>query len=78
MYPRLRYLDTVILNIFQFNFYILLVQLTLRIEQACEIIVSFIQAGQEELFEKGRSCNPVNCVCDGQFDFCPFTEFMNQ
>ena len=78
MYPRLRYPDTVILNIFQFNFYILLVQLTLRIEQACEIIVKFIQAGQEELFEKGRSCNPVNCVCDGQFDFCPFTEFMNQ
>jgi len=78
MYPRLRYPDTVILNIFTINFYLLLVQLTLRIEQACEIIVKFIQAGQEELFEKGRSCNPVNCVCDGQFDFCPFTEFMNQ
>ena len=78
MYPRLRYPVTVIINIFPINFYLLLVQLTLRIEQACETIIKFIQAGQEELFEKGRSCNPVNCVCDGQFDFCPFTEFMNQ
>ena len=37
-----------------------------------EFIKSYIKDGEEYLYRKGVSCTNCNCLCGGEYDFCPF------